>query len=103
MTTENHKTCGVSKTLKLIGNKWTMYILHSLFDGTKRFCELQRTLEGISPRTLSLRLKELEKEGIVNKKTYAEIPLHVEYTLSKKGESLKQVFDKMREWGEQSA
>lgn len=103
MATDNHKTCGVSKTLKIIGNKWSMHILHSLFDGTKRFGQLQTSLNGISPKTLSLRLKELEKMGILKKKVYTEIPLHVEYTLTPKGQSLKEIFDKMREWGGQSA
>lgn len=95
----NHKHCGVAKTLKVIGSKWTMFILHTLFDGTKRFGELQRSLEGISPKTLSLRLQELEKEGIVKKKVFAEVPLHVEYSLTAKGKSLKEIFIKMAEWG----
>lgn len=101
--TENHKTCGVSKTLKIIGSKWSMFILHNLFDGTKRFGELQKALDGISPKTLSLRLKELEREGVLKKKAYTEIPLRVEYKLTPKGESLKEIFQKMRDWGEQSA
>jgi len=92
--------CGVTKTLKIIGSKWTMLILHRLLEGTKRFGELQRSLGGISPKTLSLRLQELEKEGIIKKKVFAEIPLHVENTLSKKGESLSDIFQKMAQWGE---
>lgn len=103
MTIKNHSTCGVSKTLKIIGSKWSMHILHNLFSGTKRFSELHRALNGISPKTLSIRLKELEKEGILKKKIYRQIPLKVEYKLTPKGESLKKIFDKMREWGEQTA
>ena len=99
MKDRDHKTCGVSKTLKIIGSKWTMYIIHILFSGTKRFGQLERDLEGISPKTLSLRLQELEKEGIVAKKVFAEVPLHVEYSLSAKGKSLKDIFDKMADWG----
>lgn len=95
-------TCGISKTLKVIGSKWTMYILHKLFEGEKRFGQLQRALAGISPKTLSLRLDELEKEGIVHKKVFAEVPLHVEYTLTPKGKSLQEIFDKMSQWGEKS-
>lgn len=97
----NHQTCGVSKTLKIIGSKWTMMILHNLFDGTKRFGQLQKTLAPISPKTLSQRLQELEKEGIVHKKIFQEVPLHVEYSLTKKGESLDNIFNQMRKWGEQ--
>lgn len=93
-------TCGVEKTLRIIGSKWTMLLLHNLFEGKKRFGELERALSGISPKTLSLRLQELEKEGIINKKVFAEVPLRVEYTLTPKGESLGEIFKKMAEWGE---
>lgn len=96
----NHQTCGVSKTLKIVGSKWTMMILHNLFDGTKRFGQLQKSLHPISPKTLSQRLQELEKEGIINKKIFQEIPLHVEYSLTKKGQSLGDIFNQMRQWGE---
>ncbi len=100
---ENHARCGVTKTLRVIGSKWTLHILHLLFDGTKRFGELQKTLVGISPKTLSVRLKELEGEGLVKKKIYPVVPPHVEYTLTSKGKSLEDVFDKMSEWGEKTA
>lgn len=95
-----HKKCGVEKTLKIIGSKWTMNILHNLFDGKKRFGELQKSLIGISTKTLSIRLQELEKEKIISKKVFAEVPLHVEYSLTKKGRSLKDIFIKMAKWGE---
>lgn len=97
---KNHPNCGVSKTLKVIGSKWSMLILHNLFEGKKRFGELERELSGISPKTLSQRLQELEREGIIRKKMFAEVPLHVEYSLTPKGSSLKDVFKKMAEWGE---
>lgn len=92
--------CSVSKTLKIIGSKWTMLLLHNLFEGNTRFGQLQRSMEGISPKTLSLRLQELEKEGIINKRVFAEIPLHVEYSLTKKGKSLRDIFDAMEQWGD---
>ncbi|MBI3109657.1 helix-turn-helix transcriptional regulator [Candidatus Daviesbacteria bacterium] len=94
-----HKKCGVEKTLKIVGSKWTMYILHSLFNGEKRFGQLQKSLPGISTKTLTARLKELAKEKIVIKKVFAEIPLHVEYSLTKKGRSLEDIFKKMAQWG----
>lgn len=93
-------SCGVERTLKIIGSKWTILILHHLCDGTKRFGELQRALNGISPKTLSERLKQLEEFGIINKKIFAEIPLHVEYSLTDQGKSLKKIIYLMREWGE---
>lgn len=96
----DHKICGVEKTLKIIGSKWTMNILHNLFSGKKRFGELQKLLNGISTKTLTIRLQELEKEKIIHRKVFTEIPLHVEYTLTKKGESLGDIFKKMAKWGE---
>lgn len=92
--------CGVNKTLKIIGSKWTMMLLHRLFEGETRFGQLQRSLDGISPKTLSQRLKELEMEGIINKKIFAEVPLHVEYSLTPKGASLNRIFRDMESWGE---
>lgn len=100
MTREQN--CWVSKTLKIIGSKWTILILHELCGGTKRFGQLQRALPGISPKTLSERLQQLEKNRIITKKIFAEIPLHVEYTLTKKGKSLKVVIDQMAIWGQQT-
>jgi DNA-binding HxlR family transcriptional regulator len=96
---ENHSICGVSKTLKIIGSKWTMLILHHLFAGEKRFGQLQRSLDSISPKTLSVRLDQLEKEGLIKRKIFAEIPLHVEYSLTEKGKSLGDIFKKMDQWG----
>lgn len=66
-----------------------------------RFGQLQRALDGISPKTLSLRLKQLEKDGIVKKHIFAEVPLHVEYSLTPKGESLKKIINLMKDWGDQ--
>jgi|SRR3989344_8214781 len=96
---DTHKNCGVVKAIKIIGSKWTMLLIHQLVEGTKRFGELERSLPGISPKTLSLRLRELEKEGIIKKKIFAEVPLHVEYTLTAKGYSLGNIFNDMANWG----
>ena len=96
---DTHSNCAVSKTLKIVGSKWTMLLLHNIFDGKKRFGELQRALPGISPKTLSLRLRELERDGIISKKVYAEVPLHVEYSLTEKGKSLRGVFRSLENWG----
>ena len=96
----DHKKCGVEKTLKIVGSKWTMNIIHALFSGKQRFGELQKALTGISSKTLSVRLRELGKEKIISKKIYAEVPLHVEYSLTEKGKSLGDVFKKMAQWGD---
>lgn len=95
----SHEDCGVARALKIIGSKWTMLILHNLFDGSKRFGQLQKSLGEISPKTLSQRLQELEQEKIISRKVFAEIPLHVEYSLTKKGQSLGKIFEDMAQWG----
>jgi DNA-binding HxlR family transcriptional regulator len=94
--------CGVAKTLKVIGSKWTMMIVHNIFEGNNRFGSLQRALPGISPKTLSQRLQELESEKIITKKVFAEVPLHVEYYLTDKGKSLGGIFDSLSQWGKSS-
>lgn len=94
----DEKIC-VTKTMKIIGSKWTVLILRELFEGTKRFGELQRGLEGISPKTLTVRLRELEAEGIIAKKMFQEVPLRVEYSLTERGSSLREIIEKMHAWG----
>jgi len=94
-----HSKCPIEKTMSVIGGKWTFMILRDLFYGPRRFGELQRSLKGISPRTLSTRLKELEEEGIVSRVIYSEIPPHVEYSLTEKGQTIRPIFDAMKEWG----
>ena len=93
------QSCPIEKTLRVIGGKWTILILRDLFNGTKRFGELQRSLHGISPKTLSERLKQLEAQGIIRRMIYPEIPPRVEYSLTEKGESLQAILDDMRTWG----
>lgn len=91
--------CPIKKTLSILGGKWTLLILRDLFNGAKRFGQLQKSLHGISPKTLSLRLQELVKEGIVAKKIYPEVPPRVEYSLTSRGESLKKILLTLVEWG----
>ncbi len=90
----------ITKTLKIIGSKWTVLILHELCEGTKRFGELHSSLQGISPKTLSVRLDQLEKNKIIKRKVYTQIPLRVEYSLTDRGQSLRAIIGEMREWGE---
>ena len=77
-----------------------MLLVRDLAEGCSRFCELERSLAGISPRTLSLRLRALEEEGIVERHTYAEVPPRVEYALTEKGRALLPIIDDMRAYGE---
>lgn len=90
----------ISKAAKIIGSKWTLLILNSLLNGTKRFGELQKELDDINPKTLSKRLRDLEKEGYIKKKIYAQVPPKVEYSLTKKAEVFKQVVKAVRTCGE---
>lgn len=94
------KECSVVKTLKIIGSKWTILIIRDLLDGKKRFGELRKSLDGVSPKTLSERLKSLEKEGIAIRKIYPEVPPRVEYSLTKRGQSLAAIIISMKDWGE---
>lgn len=91
--------CGVSTALRLIGAKWTLNIIHSLCEKEKRFGQIQRELGTISPRTLSMRLDQLENDGIVTKKIFPEVPPRVEYRLTKKGASLKSIIALLDDWG----
>ncbi len=96
----SEKECSIVKTLKVIGSKWTILIIRDLLKGTRRFGELRKSLEGISPKTLSERLKSLEKEGVLTKKIFPEVPPRVEYSLTKRGKSLANIIQTMREWGD---
>lgn len=91
--------CPVARTAELIGNKWTPLIIRDLVDGEKRFSELERSLRGISPKTLSERLKKLEDASVVNRKCFAEVPPRVEYTLTEKGIAMLPVIESMRAYG----
>src|ERR671926_1778875 len=92
-------TCPVFATADIICGKWTILVIRDLADGRSRFCELERSLSGISPRTLSLRLRVLEEEGIVARQTYPEVPPRVEYALTEKGRALVPIVESMRAYG----
>src|SRR5215472_12597941 len=94
------ETCPVCRTAEIVCGKWTLLLVRELAEGRSRFCELERSLTGISPRTLSLRLRALEDEGIVERRTHAEVPPRVEYALTGKGRALLPIIDDMRSYGE---
>jgi DNA-binding HxlR family transcriptional regulator len=94
-------SCPVCRTADIVCAKWTLLIIRDLSEGHSRFCELERSLSGISPRTLSLRLRDLEQAGIVERQTFAEVPPRVEYALTDKGLALLPIVDDMRAFGEQ--
>jgi DNA-binding HxlR family transcriptional regulator len=93
-------TCPVCRTADIVCGKWTLLLVRELAEGCSRFCELERSLTGISPRTLSLRLRALEEEGIVARVSEPGVPPRVEYALTEKGIAVIPIIDDMRAYGE---
>src|SRR3954470_13961734 len=91
--------CPVTATAEILAGKWTILLIRDLAEGRCRFCELERSLAGISPRTLSLRLRALEEEGVLERKTFPEVPPRVEYALTEKGRALIPIIETMRTYG----
>jgi DNA-binding HxlR family transcriptional regulator len=96
---DSNDTCPVCATAQIVCGKWTLLVIRDLAEGRSRFCELERSLRGISPRTLSLRLRALEEERIVERHTYPEVPPRVEYALTPKGRALVPLIEDMRAYG----
>lgn len=92
--------CPVETTLTLIGDKWKVLILRDLMPGTKRFGELKKSIGSVSQKVLTAQLRDMEANGLVNRKVYAEVPPRVEYSLTDLGKSLKPILDAMWNWGE---
>ena len=102
LTKTNHideTVCPIARTAEIIGGKWTLLIIRDLASGVKRFNQLERSLHGISPKTLSERLRSLEEEDIIIRQTFAEVPPRVEYSLTTKGRDLSIVIESMRSYG----
>ncbi|NLO34992.1 MAG: helix-turn-helix transcriptional regulator [Clostridiaceae bacterium] len=91
--------CSIEKALDVLGGKWTFLIIRDLFEGTRRFGELRTSLGNVSPKTLSARLRDLEKKHIVTREAFATIPPTVQYSLTEKGRSLKPIIKAMKVWG----
>lgn len=93
--------CPVETTLMLIGDKWKVLILRDLLPGTKRFGELKKSIGNVSQKVLTAQLRDMESNGLVNRKVYPEVPPRVEYSLTELGQSLKPILDAMWDWGEE--
>lgn len=93
--------CPVETTLSLIGDKWKVLILRDLITGTKRFGELKKSIGTVSQKVLTAQLRNMEENGLVHRKVYAEVPPRVEYSLTELGQSLKPILDALQNWGEE--
>lgn len=93
--------CPVTSTMEVIGGKWKAMILFLIHKGVNRFGRLAGLLQGVSKRTLTKQLRDLERDGILHREVYAEVPPRVEYSLTEKGHSLLPIVKSLYEWGEQ--
>lgn len=98
-TTKASYGCTLEATLDIIGGKWKSVVLHHLLGGVKRFNELRRLMPGVTQRMLTLQLRELEQDGLIERRVYAEVPPRVEYRLTADGESLRPIIELMCVWG----
>jgi DNA-binding HxlR family transcriptional regulator len=100
MPARNPRHCPVARALDIIGDSWTILILRDLFlDGPRKFQDFQASLSGISPNTLSTRLKKLEANGIIGRRFYEQHPPRAEYVLTDRGRELRPVMQALRDWG----
>lgn len=99
LTKEEMPVCPVATTVSLIGSKWKLLILRNLLARPWRFNELKKNLEGISQKVLTDSLRSMEKDGIITRTVYAEVPPRVEYALSELGESMRPIIRAMEAWG----
>lgn len=95
--------CSAETALKLIEGRWKLLVLRELFGGIRRFSELHRALTGVSHRTLTQQLRELESDGLIARKIYPQVPPKVEYSLTPLGKTLKPVLDALHKWAEKYA
>ncbi len=101
MPSNYDQNCPVARTLDIIGERWTILILRDLFkEGPRRFQDFEQSLAGISPNTLSARLKSLEEHGIITRRFYEDHPPRAEYLLTEKGRMLGPVLKALLEWGQ---
>jgi DNA-binding HxlR family transcriptional regulator len=96
----DYENCPIEAALDVIGGKWKGVILHRLLGQTRRFNELKRTIPRVTQRMLTTQLRELEKDKLITRKVYAEVPPRVEYSLTSSGESLKPVLSELLKWSE---
>jgi DNA-binding HxlR family transcriptional regulator len=94
-STDGMKACPVDNTLKIIGKKFTVLLIRNMLSNQTRFNQFLESIEGMNQKILSARLKEMEKDGLITRRVYAETPLRVEYSLTDKGLAIKPILDQM--------
>ena len=99
LTKEELPPCPVATTLMLIGNKWKIFIIQQLMDKPFRFSELRRAIPGISEKVLTDNLRALEKDCLITRTVFPEIPPHTEYALSDLGDTMRPIIESMATWG----
>lgn len=99
-SSDDFEGCPVETTLDIIGGKWKGILLYHLIDGKKRFNEFRRLYPKITQRMLTLQLRELEKDGVIHREVYKQVPPKVEYSLTEFGRTLEPVILHMKDWGE---
>ncbi|WP_116132027.1 helix-turn-helix domain-containing protein [Tropicimonas sp. IMCC34043] len=92
--------CSVEAAIGLIDGKWKSIILWQLLSGTLRFSEIRRNVENCTPRMLTNQLREMEADGLVTRKVYAQVPPKVEYSLSDLGRSMEPILRALKDWGD---
>ena len=99
MISDQMRCCPVDNTFKIVGKKFTIHILRNMmFLNQTRFIQFLESVEGINPKTLSVRLREMEKNSLIKRKVYPDTPVRVEYTITEKGEALKPIITQMAEF-----
>ena len=101
LTREELPACPVATTVQLIGNKWKLLIIRNLiYNETQRFSDFIRSVDGISKKVLTDNLRSLDRDGLVEREVFAEVPPRVEYSLSALGKTLRPILDAMKVWGD---
>ena len=99
MISDQMKCCPIDNTFKIVGKKFTIHILRNMiFLGQAKFSQFLESVEGINPKTLSIRLREMEKSGVIKRHVYPDTPVRVDYTITEKGEALKPIITQMAEF-----
>jgi|SRR5437016_1268348 len=99
MISDQMKCCPIDNTFKIVGKKFTIHILRNMiFLGQAKFSQFLESVEGINPKTLSVRLREMEKSGLIKRQVYPDTPVRVDYTITEKGEALKPIITQMAEF-----